>query len=41
MQPSIIDHILVLLFGVALPWFSGVRGKQQLQTIAFTPVVRK
>jgi len=41
MQPSIIDHILVLLFGIALPWFSGVRGKQQLQTIAFTPAVRK
>jgi membrane protease YdiL (CAAX protease family) len=41
MQPSIIDNILVLLFGVALPWFSGVRGKQQLQTIAFTPAVRK
>jgi len=41
MQPSLFDHILVLLFGIALPWFSGVRGQEQLKDIVFTKEVRK
>jgi membrane protease YdiL (CAAX protease family) len=41
MQPSIFDHFLVLLFGIALPWFSGVRGQEQLKDIVFTKEVRK
>ena len=41
MQPSIFDHILVLLFGIVLPWFSGVRGQEQMKDIVFTKEVRK
>lgn len=41
MQPSLFDHILVLLFGIVLPWFSGVRGQDQMKDVVFTKEVRK
>jgi membrane protease YdiL (CAAX protease family) len=41
MIPSFIDHILVLLLGLILPFLSGLRGIGQLQEIRFDEHTRK
>jgi membrane protease YdiL (CAAX protease family) len=41
MSPSIIDHILVLVFGLVLPFFSGIRGSEQLGNIHFDERTRR
>ena len=41
MVPSFIDHILVLIFGLVLPFFSGIRGSEQLGNIYFDERTRR
>lgn len=41
MIPSFIDHILVLLLGLVLPFFSGIRGSEQMKDIYFDERTRK
>ena len=41
MSPSLIDHILVLVFGLVLPFFSGIRGSEQLGNIYFDERTRR
>ncbi|HLO79575.1 MAG TPA: CPBP family intramembrane glutamic endopeptidase [Chitinophagaceae bacterium] len=41
MQPTYIDHILVLLLGLALPFFSGIRGSEKLGSIHFDARTRR
>jgi len=41
MQPVFIDHILVLVLGLVLPFFSGIRGSEKLGSIYFSEAVRR
>jgi uncharacterized protein len=41
MLPTYIDHILVLLLGLALPFFSGIRGSEKLGAIHFNERIRR
>lgn len=41
MLPSYIDHALVLLLGLALPFFSGIRGSEKLGSIHFDESTRR
>ena len=41
MIPTFLDHILVLLLGLVLPFFSGIRGSEQLGNIHFTENTRR
>lgn len=41
MLPTYIDHILVLLLGLALPFLSGIRGSEKLGTIHFDERIRR
>jgi len=41
MLPTYIDHILVLLLGLALPFFSGIRGSEKLGQIYFDERIRR
>jgi membrane protease YdiL (CAAX protease family) len=41
MVPTFIDHILVLVFGLVLPFFSGIRGSEQLGNIYFDERTRR
>ncbi len=41
MIPTITDHILVLLLGLVLPFFSGVRGSEKLGNMHFNEHTRK
>jgi membrane protease YdiL (CAAX protease family) len=39
--PAISDHLLVWVFGLALPFLSGVQSRQQMGDIVFTESVRR
>jgi membrane protease YdiL (CAAX protease family) len=39
--PAISDHLLVWVFGLALPFLSGVQSRQQMDDIVFTESVRR
>jgi membrane protease YdiL (CAAX protease family) len=39
--PGISDHLLVWVFGLALPFMSGVQSRQQMNDIIFTESVRR
>lgn len=39
--PSLADHLLVLLFGLVVPFMSGVRGSETLPDIQFTTALRR
>jgi membrane protease YdiL (CAAX protease family) len=41
MQPGFIDHFLVLILGLVLPFFSGIRGSEKLGDIYFSEPVRR
>lgn len=41
MIPTFTDHILVILLGLVLPFFSGVRGSEQLENIHFSESTRR
>lgn len=41
MQPTYIDHILVLLLGLALPFLSGIRGSEKLGQMYFDERIRR
>ncbi len=41
MSPTIIDHILVIVFGLVLPFFSGIRGSEKLDSIYFDERTRR
>lgn len=41
MLPTYIDHILVLLLGLALPFLSGIRGSEKLGHIYFDERIRR
>jgi len=41
MIPSFLDHILVLLLGLVLPFFSGIRGSEQMGNIHFDERTRR
>jgi uncharacterized protein len=41
MVPNFVDHILVLLFGLVLPFFSGIRGSEQMGNIHFDESTRR
>ncbi len=41
MVPNFIDHILVLVFGLVLPFFSGIRGSEKLGNIYFDEPTRR
>jgi membrane protease YdiL (CAAX protease family) len=39
--PAITDHLLVWVFGFAIPFISGVRGRQTMEKVEFTPAIRR
>jgi membrane protease YdiL (CAAX protease family) len=41
MIPTIADHILVIILGLVLPFFSGVRGSEQLGNMHFNEYTRR
>lgn len=41
MIPTLIDHILVILLGLVLPFFSGIRGNDKLMEIHFDEITRR
>jgi uncharacterized protein len=41
LSPTFIDHILVIVFGLVLPFFSGIRGSEQLGNIYFDEKTRR
>lgn len=41
MIPTITDHILVIILGLVLPFFSGVRGSEQLANMHFSEYTRR
>ena len=41
MFPTIVDHILVIIFGLVLPFFSGIRGSEKLGNIYFDEATRR
>ena len=41
MIPTFLDHILVLLLGLVLPFFSGIRGSEQLGKMYFDERIRR
>ncbi|MFZ9661768.1 MAG: CPBP family intramembrane glutamic endopeptidase [Chitinophagaceae bacterium] len=41
MIPTIFDHVLVILLGLVLPFFSGIRGNDKLMQIHFDEITRR